>query len=956
MEAQFDTYIDDPNFLKNALSFTAKNRKEKRKLDPDNITRLAEEEWDELSNAADKTDLQESVSIRNVLRTRRIANILIDEKGLINLDVLKKFIQVFSRHCYFLGRGRESDHKRNEHILACLKQIEESKELKAAIQHISKPNMHRWAEEVIRRTLNLPLNTQITDAHARRAAVSAWLTYLRQAVGSCFATAPAIIVHDEQPLQFFKDINELFATGKLKRTFGGIEYTAPLCVSSGKGGLNKPLYVQAEMAGDLAESPNLIEAFESVSIEKETLFTLLAESLREAEYTTPESLIRKMLLLHFKITEKDVKNFEERPHGMVHGGLLMQTAKRKKGEAVPDFLAAFETAKWGFKSLGENALLRVWEYTVASFAETKAEFSKWNLYASLGLASNEEGGIGEALFSYLQTKLVALNRDVENFQIEYEQLYASIKALESRMRHIGSEEEAKWLRVEYQAKSHELNTVLELRDKAHARAKRTAASFQLLIDSYIELFPKYFQEVYDPEIGGIVGSIYDDTPAGFRLLFKHGRASSSLWTYIHNHNEFIECLVAFFVAAERELAHEPDFTGAEQDLSEITSIIVSHVRSERFIETAFFRMARAHGVSCPEKPLEHLELVEKKPWIYTSGGNFITLCSVYFSRSEKPTTVKRWVENPMELLVFIADTIKKVPYKAVQEANSLLMFSPTHAFLLKPHMFQKAWDSPEFTFTWIRDEFVRPQERFVDNILLNQDMMAFLAKRISENLSQHHKHLFLKRFGDIRGSMSVRDFRSHIEMGVDRDPGFMAGGVNVIRPGLIDRVLFEELPLFPNYKLREVVERVLSRMNFAEKEEALKLLDSLTTSVGRESVMGAKKLMEVLLGLILLVTKKTSFEENLQLSLREIMENEGYAIKAPIVFADSNWTRDMFAFVVAPGTSRLEFWRTGDLGMTGEPMTHWRHWLDGSRKDPEWGILVNPVEYKAASLDRKLLL
>src|SRR5262245_38315484 len=135
-ENYFNTFVDDPDFLKNAFSFIAAQRKQQRKLNPDNIVRIAEEEWDELSLQADKTELQESFSIRNILKARRIANLIVDEKGNIQQDLLKKFIAYFSKHCFFLGKERHHDHKRNLHILRCLQTLDESKELRALIQNI----------------------------------------------------------------------------------------------------------------------------------------------------------------------------------------------------------------------------------------------------------------------------------------------------------------------------------------------------------------------------------------------------------------------------------------------------------------------------------------------------------------------------------------------------------------------------------------------------------------------------------------------------------------------------------------------------------------------------------------------------------------------------------------------------------------------------------------------------
>ena len=62
--------------------------------------------------------------------------------------------------------------------------------------------------------------------------------------GSCFATAPAEIIHDEQPELFLQDLLDLIATGTLKRTFGGIENSVPLSASWGSGDLKKPLFIR----------------------------------------------------------------------------------------------------------------------------------------------------------------------------------------------------------------------------------------------------------------------------------------------------------------------------------------------------------------------------------------------------------------------------------------------------------------------------------------------------------------------------------------------------------------------------------------------------------------------------------------------------------------------------------------------------------------------------------------
>ena len=107
------------------------------------------------------------------------------------------------------------------------------------IQRFRRPLCHAGAELLIKETLGLPFSTILTDHHIQKAVVAACFAVLRQNVGSCFATAPAILIHEENKEQFLSDLYELLMTGKLKRTFGGVEHTVPLSPSSGVGDLKK---------------------------------------------------------------------------------------------------------------------------------------------------------------------------------------------------------------------------------------------------------------------------------------------------------------------------------------------------------------------------------------------------------------------------------------------------------------------------------------------------------------------------------------------------------------------------------------------------------------------------------------------------------------------------------------------------------------------------------------------
>ena len=208
---------DNPWFYPRIFSMAVQAKKVEKENDP--VKTACLEEYDELSKQLDRSFIQESTAVRNVLRTRAMAKLLITEKEEINFPVLAAMLGLMEKELYSLGPQRQHDSKRQEHIVRCLKELQTNKELQKALKSINKPLQHKYAEQIIRDALNLPHNTPLTDVHAKQAALSAWLCYLRQSVGSCFATAPAIIVHDEQPLLFFSDLMELLNTGRLKTHF-----------------------------------------------------------------------------------------------------------------------------------------------------------------------------------------------------------------------------------------------------------------------------------------------------------------------------------------------------------------------------------------------------------------------------------------------------------------------------------------------------------------------------------------------------------------------------------------------------------------------------------------------------------------------------------------------------------------------------------------------------------------
>jgi hypothetical protein len=960
---QLNTSFYDDDFNFEAFSKIAKIAKRRSPIE-----RILCDEFAGLSNRLDRSQIQDSCSVRNVLRSRRLAKRLITDEGILDKDLLEEAIQICEKHLYFFGPERELDAYRQEHLLRCLKNLSTDETLVKHLHKISRPFFNRQADDLIRDSLGLKATHVLKDTHARRAALSAYFTYLRQSVGSCFATAPAIIIHDEQPRQFFVDIEALFSTSQLKRIYGGIEYTVPISSSWGVGDLKKPILVSLDpKAKPLWESPSLILAFVAIDLIPSSLSLLQkTKKCREIllklpffqaeashfQICTCEKIIRHALFQQLELSEEDLEDYENRPPKLMLGNLSRPGASQKLEHKCLQFYKTFQEASKTFRRLADNALLKSWEFTLASFSEVKASFGKWNLYSSLGFAPDDEGGIGEFLFVNLKKGLAEANAIVEEQQEVADGIYAQLKYLESRFKRAGSEEEARSLKMQLQNRNHDLNSIQEIRNKAHRKAHAFANLFNPLIDAYMSKFPLYFQEIYDAEMHDVSSGPYDDSPAGFRLIYKGGRKATGQWSAITNPSEFIDALSGFFILSESDICHLPDFEGIEEELASLISGIISHVKTPFFLETAFNRMAKAHNVRPVKDPLKNLDRIEKKPWVYTSGGTMDNLVACYFNREEKPKEIERWVENEEELLAFFIDSIKQLPEKMLSEyaeypGKSFLIHSPTHAFLFKPGMplFREAWSSKEYTYKWIKQEFLLPRESLIQQIVLDDRMMRSIIVKLSKIVPEQFQQHFIHLCSSLPSRLHCVKFRKLLAEVIGKHRRHFFG---MISEEDIDAVLYSMLPLFPAHEFLKHAERVFREMDHFSSQELENLLETYTelnSSTYGLDLLGAKDLAEKCLALIMLTKQETSSEYPYYTMVYEAMRRLSLVMPAPLLFADSNWVKHYFGLVVGPGSGKLELWRFNLQGTEGVPMADWKQWVDGSRRDRTWGIFTNPYEY-----------
>jgi hypothetical protein len=367
-------------------------------------------------------------------------------------------------------------------------------------------------------------------------------------------------------------------------------------------------------------------------------------------------------------------------------------------------------------------------------------------------------------------------------------------------------------------------------------------------------------------------------------------------------------------------------------------------------------MAAAHKTRSIRDPLEHLDQIDKKPWAYTSGGTMSGLVSSYFRLEQPPAEAARWVESPTELLVFLVDAMKQTPPKIMEEFlvdpdKSMLIHSPTHAFLLKPgnRAFSQLWQSDTYTYTWIRDTLIQKQENFVRSLWLDQEKMHFLIQYLVRKVPENYQYYFKKVFGSLYGNMLPFEFREFILEGIRKDRGLRQSGQAVLSRDEIDSAFYTLLPLTSRQSLRDSVERIFGKveqLGSERRQHLMQLFDLCLPPFSQEALVSAERLQEICKALLCMEQEETSSELDIHSLISHAAASAGLAMPPPLVFADSNWVKDYFGFVFNPGSARLELWRVDETGRAGAPMSHWEQWLDGSHQDPKWGIYTKPYEYR----------
>ena len=717
-----------------------------------------------LSERAELCPLQDPYRIRARYLGWKTAALLIDDAGELQREVLQQLSSALSAEPYLLIMGHDGDERVYHHLLACLSALIQDEAIWKMIKKCSVPICNKTAEDIVRDTLWPDLFKTIQTPQVRRAVLSAWLTPLRQATGSCFATAPAILVQQHSPRLLIEDLDAILSAGQLRRG----AYSVPMNPGSGIGEWRKN-----STGLNVAFSPGLQVAFHAAGLNE----------VHSIEGQSVEQIISLALLKHYGLSEEDL--IKEKSSPAPPAGVMWERGARAPGmlpsktKQIGDWEKALNAARRSFCALSDSALLRCWEYTIASFSDVKAEFGRWNLFTSLGLHPDLPAGIGKFLVERIQGKMDRINQEMAQIHAEHQQTIHNIRATESVLQQSANENRRHQLQGEMRTAMIAADHLGRMLDETAAVGQWLSQLFPSFIQFAIEQLQIAFQEVFDPAIAMSESMQFEDSPAGFRLMYKHGRSAAASWERIENEKQFIDVVYRFFESIEREFVVEQSM---KDRFTELVTDLMQFIRSDRFLEGAMLRSKENHA----KRGL---------PWAYESGGTMQTLVQTYFQLPSYPQEFSREIRTEAELLAFLKDGTK-----ILQGQGPWLMHSPTHAFLFDP-----PWRTS--------DRIVPAPARVFREMTLTDEKADYLAERFSMRLSEEKRPLFQFGYRERSPSQRLADVRN----------GFLSGiqTIKEKREEIVDGFFYESLPLFSREEARVAFERLkealqISRVPFEE--------------------------------------------------------------------------------------------------------------------------------------------
>ncbi|WP_348663389.1 hypothetical protein [Chlamydia vaughanii] len=919
-------------------------------------------ENDELFRAYQTTSLQSPLAAKNITIARNTAEYILTENGEIDTTKVVKAIEHITQCLYPLGPHRHNEAKPREHLLNMLQAIKQESEIKERIRKLFVPS-YKIIQDLIRNTIALPPEVILTPIHVRQAALTALFCYLRQDVGSCFATAFAIIIHQEYPLRFIKDIDDLLTSGKITRFVGTREVSVPMNLSGCIGELFKPLRIldlHPDPIAKLSASPGLQKAFVAagvvdtlddpqVRVQQLLAHEHLMNKLRYVDETiTANEIISSTLLHHYQITQNSVRatlyqegfySKEQVFFSAEHSHKLSQTQK------VYGYLTAYEEAKSAFISDTQNPLLKSWEYTLATLSDSTSSSTLNHIRIALGWDEKDVHGMVHIIKEFIEEEVQNSRELIEKCEQTYNEARVQLEYIESRMRNPLNEQDNKILLMDHIRFRQELNQALYDWNASQEKAKKLLALPDFLLSFYTKVIPEYFRSSYDAFIQEF-SHLYTDAPAGFRVLFTHGRSHPNTWSPIYSINEFIKFLSEFFSSTEVDLLSKHGVLGIEKETSSLIYRIISALHTNSFQEGALTRILQAYQQPVPPSILNNLDKVSHTPWVYVSGGTVDSLIHDYFENTEELTQVEKHAENAHELAAFFSDALKDLPtaVKSYLEdgSHSLITSSPTHVFsvIAGSPLFREAWNNDWYSYTWLRDVWVKDHQDFLADTVLNQQGIYTFIERFCTKYSLQDVALDFHDFCSDHSLMLPELY--------DKASRFLqevlpkSETIFALYQRRLAHKIVQDIPYTSEQQLPDVLDNVSSYLGISSRLAYEKFQKLIEKFIPKLSLLSSGEIRHLFKGLLMESYQRLYFEEDMFLRLATAMRHHRLAYPAPLLFGDSNWAYSYFGFILHPGTQEIDLWQFNYAGLQGYPLENIHEQL--SVQQP-WTLYANPIDY-----------
>ncbi|MCH9621112.1 MAG: hypothetical protein S4CHLAM20_05280 [Chlamydiia bacterium] len=386
-----------------------------------------------------------------------------------------------------------------------------------------------------------------------------------------------------------------------------------------------------------------------------------------------------------------------------------------------------------------SPMMKSYEYTVASLADIEIGFSKWNFHEALGLDFQANGGLGKVIYDLVDEKLNQANRKIDELNREIDLIERDLDFDDASFRAASSIDRMNSIKRSAKGKHLHLNRMYDDVEDEGKVAENLSRLYKFFVEQYIALYPYYFQELYDPEMFS-EGDIEEDRPAGFRLVYKHGRSDPRVWSYIYTDDEYIQALFDFITGTEQILLSLKREEGLEKDIETIISELLLAIRTPEFITDQKMRIAQMH-----KKHLKEENNIS--PYAYIAGGNLKSLIKTYSGIETDIRSEKLKCETPLDLCFSIIEFMKDatgLDFEAFEKDpfKGILICNDTHAFNLLPGQpaLKKAWMNSGNTYSYIRDVLMKETDPIV---FADSNWSAnFLAFRPNSDHTDFDLHLF----------------------------------------------------------------------------------------------------------------------------------------------------------------------------------------------------------------------